>query len=303
MEMKRTEATGKQQGASKLYWHFGGKNIPTQHQALFALAIAIIARQPQSAQSLVAAFRGGILLPFPVRLHQTEAELLLKYGVAERCFCIDPKTGLHRLTAEYENAYFLRKAQSDQLHQQTRAEFYRFVKTKGLMVTDAASNHVWHCLQRYVKQLALWCIEQSATSKRPPDHESMARIAAGLPPLFAGTNVLEVALETFAPFISRTSAGQQLFSRIFMAVTYATRAAIPEETANELRRPLTRQTLLLDTNLLATLFGLRSNEELTNTRRQQLVSLHRSGMRVAVTTVTVQEFQGMLRRAAKRAEN
>lgn len=284
----------------QLLLHFGGKHFPNQYETLFRIATTIIAKQPQSPQSLVQAFTNGKYLPAAVRIQLEEATLLLTQGEQEGYFIRESNGNTYRLSPKSVAQLQQRQTEAARLFAAIRNDFNAHLVAMGYFESAAVTDYLWQCLQKYTKRLAINLMEAASTQTPGSDPTVLLQEILRNPPAHvAGRNVLEIACATFPSFSNTTVNGKNLFCMVFSSVMYAYRTTVTESTSQELQKELANYTLVLDTNLIVTLLGLRNNPALSKANVESLRTLHNHGVRIAVTNSTQNELKAALHAAVR----
>lgn len=287
----------------KLDLHFGGKQFPTQQGALLFVTATILLQEPQTAKSLVAAFQNTKYVPHAVTIEPEEAKWLLQHGEQNDWFTFDRKTALNNLTTEFR-AMLLQSMNA-------RKELLAAIKkafTDSLgdepYVTTVHRFYYWERLLEYVPRRVLQFIQNASQQVPEPNNAHVLQeILEKTPHEHIDPDVaLTVALTYFPTFLQDTPHGQALFELTFNDTMYAFRTSISRSGSNRMAEEISTYNLILDTNMIITLLGLRQNDELTTGVRRVITTLIEFGVTVSYTSESEEELRVALRHAVQTVE-
>lgn len=286
----------------KLDLHFGSNILPTQHESLVYIIATILEKKPQTIKSLVAAFLDPEYVPTPLTLEPEEAKLFLQEGTRNGLFTYDRRTGLNDLTTEYRTVLIQRQNAYETLIDEIQQCFYAQLGTDPY-VPQAQRPQFWRWLREYVHRIALDYI-QNAAEQEPGTNavHVLERLVHEIPGHSSKPIVLDWAVAHYPPFIQHTAHGKRLFELSFNHTMYALRTSISRSGEHQMAEELSRYHLILDTNVLISLMGLRQNDAFTTGMRRALKALVDQGVTVSYTSATMEELRFALKAAVDAVE-
>lgn len=283
----------------KLDLHFGGSQFPTQQDSLAHIAATILAKTPQTASSLVAAFLDTSYVPVPVTIEPEEAEGLLHAGAKQNYFTYNEETEEYSLTRRFRTKLIEQENEQEELLADIRASFFKSLASESYVARSYRPFH-WDYLQKYAQLVALDFIQTASLQQVGNNGVKILReLFDDAPEGVDRAARLAEAMEHFPEFIQNTEHGQQLYEMLFNYTMYAFRTSISRSGEHRMAEELGRYHLILDTNTMVTAMGLRQNEDLTTAARRILRMLIDSGVTIIYTSEMEKELRNALRHAVE----
>lgn len=277
----------------RLFHHFGGR-LPTQDEALFVWTLHILSRGPQTYEGVVEAFQNPTIVPVAIEVELQEVRLAVSRGLEEGSIS-DEGGGLYALTRDAQENLVRLTEQALLAEEAARNE----LRLRALELFPGMGEHLidtlWSGLKEYTSKVVLDYVYR--TSVLDTNFRAVHLVREVFP---TGHALSEPASVLFPRFLTETMTGKELFARSLSAAIYTFRTSISDAGAKEIKATLKYRTLVLDTNVLLTIIGLRGEPVFEESTRRLLRMAQEQGFSLEYTGETKKEYVEALERVFNR---